>query len=105
MTKYVLTYHGGGGMAETPEAQEEVMAAWGAWFAQLGDAVVDGGNPFGESRTVQPDGSVTMSGEAPALSGYSLLQADSLDAAVDAAKGCPVLGSGGRVQVSEAIDM
>ncbi len=105
MTKYVLTYHGGGGMAETPEAQEELMAAWGAWFGQLGDAVIDGGNPFAESRTVQADGSVVDGGEAPGLSGYSTIQADSFDAALTAAKGCPVLASGGRVQVSEAIEM
>ena len=46
MGKYVLAYQGGS-MAETPEEQEKVMAAWGGWFGSLGAAVVDGGAPFG----------------------------------------------------------
>ena len=39
------------------------------------------------------------------LSGYSLVQADSIDAAVEMAKGCPILASGGSVEVCQAIDM
>ncbi|MEM7339869.1 MAG: hypothetical protein AAF467_14540 [Actinomycetota bacterium] len=105
MTKYVLTYHGGAGMPETPEAQEQLMAAWGAWFAQMGEAVIDGGNPFGQSKTVGADGSVSDSGYAADLGGFSVIQADSIDGAVAHAKGCPVLEGGGSVQVSEALDM
>ena len=104
MAKYVFGYHGGG-MAETPEAQEKVMAEWGAWFGTLGEAIVDGGNPFGPVRTVASDGSVTDGGGANPLTGYSVVTADSLDAAADMAKGCPVLASGGSVEVCEAIDM
>ena len=39
MGKFVLVYHGGA-MAETEEAQQAAMAAWGTWFGSLGDAVV-----------------------------------------------------------------
>ncbi len=46
MTKFVYLFTGGQ-MAETPEAQEESMRVWGAWFGGLGDSVVDMGNPFG----------------------------------------------------------
>lgn len=67
MTKYVLTYHGEGGMPETEAEVNQVMAAWGAWFEQLGAAVVDGGNPFGAGSTISPDGSVAAQG--PGLSG------------------------------------
>ena len=56
MPKYVFAYHGGS-MPETADAQAAVMAAWGAWFGSLGDAVVDGGNPTGAARTVKADGS------------------------------------------------
>jgi hypothetical protein len=31
------------------------MAEWGAWFGALGASPVDGGNPFGPSRTVNPE--------------------------------------------------
>ena len=58
MAKFVYIYTGGQ-MAETPEAQQEVMAAWGAWFGELGGALTDGGNPFGASVSVRPDGAVS----------------------------------------------
>lgn len=103
MTKYVLSYHGGGGMPETEAEQAELMAAWGAWFAQMGDAVVDGGNPFSIARTITPDGNVSDDGQG--LSGYSVIDAADIDAAVAHAKGCPVLAGGGTVCVNETLDM
>ena len=51
MAKYLLVYHGGG-MAEGEEAQAKVMAAWGAWFQNLGPALADGGNPVSQARTI-----------------------------------------------------
>ena len=36
-----------------------------------------------------------------APSGYSIIKADSLDAAVETAKGCPVLAGGASLVVSE----
>lgn len=102
MGKFVLAYKGGA-MAETPEAQEAAMKAWGDWFGTLGSAVVEIGNPFGASTAVKTDGS---SGTATAgLSGYSVLQADSLELAAKLATGCPVLAGGGSVEVYEAIEM
>jgi hypothetical protein len=104
MPKYVFAYHGGR-MAETEAAQAEAMAAWGAWFEKLGPAVVDGGAPTGQSKTVGANGSVSTGGGANPLSGYSLITAASIDDAVQHAKGCPVLAVGGTVEVAEAIDM
>jgi hypothetical protein len=104
MPKYVFAYHGGG-MPESADEQAAAMAAWGTWFGSLGDAVVDGGCPTGASRTVKADGSTVDGGGSNPLSGYSVIQALDLDAAVSAAKGCPILGSGGSVEVAEAIDM
>ncbi|MEM9565249.1 MAG: YciI family protein [Actinomycetota bacterium] len=105
MTTYVLSYHGGTAEIPTDPAEvEKLMAAWGAWFGQLGDAVVDGGNPIGAASTIAPDGTVTE-GQQVSLTGYSILQAASLDEAVAMAKGCPVLAEGGSVQVGEAVQM
>jgi YCII-related domain len=103
MAKYVLAYRGGS-MPATPAEQEAVMAAWVGWFGELGSAVVDGGNPFGPSRSVASDGSMKDGNDA-GLTGYSVLTADSLAAAADLAKGCPVLTNGGSVEVYEAIDV
>jgi hypothetical protein len=98
MANYLLTFYGRG-MPETPEEQAQVMQAWTAWFGELGDTRVDGGNPISQSRAISPDGSVMDATSAP--SGYSILKADSLDSAVEAAKGCPVLAGGATLVVSE----
>ena len=103
MAKYVLAYRGGG-MAETEAAQKAAMEAWTGWFGTLGAAIVDPGNPFGPSKTVGSDGSMSDGSKAE-LSGYSVINADSLSAAADMAKGCPVLASGGSVEVYETIDV
>ena len=104
MSKYLFVYHGG----STPESESEVaevMNAWGEWFGSMGSAVVDGGNPVGMSSTVKSDGSVANDGGSNPASGYSLIEASSLDDALGKAKGCPILKSGGSVEVAEAIDM
>ena len=52
---------------------------------------------------MQSDGS---SGAASAgLTGYSIVDAADLSAAATLAKGCPVLGAGGSVEVYEAMPM
>ena len=104
MPKYVFAYHGGS-IPESAAAQAEAMAAWGAWFGSLGDAVIDGGNPTGQSKTITADGSVTNGGGANPVSGYSLINAANINAALDHAKGCPILTVGGSVEVAEALDM
>lgn len=101
MANYVLVYKGGN-MAETEEEQQAAMAAWGAWFGSLGEAVVDGGNPFGPASSVATDGAVS-DGATSGLTGYSVLSAGSLSEASAMAKGCPVLSSGGSVEVYETI--
>lgn len=98
MANFLLTFHGGR-MPETKDEQDQVMAAWTDWFGALGDALVDGGNPISGARAISPDGSVMDATSAP--SGYSILRADDLDAAVALAKGCPVLAGGATVLVSE----
>ena len=104
MAKYALVYHGGA----TPETEEDVaavMAAWGAWMESLGEALTDPGNAFGKSTTVQSDGSTNPGGGANPATGYSLLEADSLEAAAALAAGCPIRDSGGSIEVAETIDM
>jgi hypothetical protein len=100
----VFVYHGGG----APESEEEgaaVMQAWNDWFGGLGAAVVDAGNPTGASATVGSDGSTTPGGGANPVTGYSIIGADSLDAALVLAKSCPQLASGGTIEVVEALEI
>jgi hypothetical protein len=100
MANFLLTFHGGS-MPETKEAQDQAMQAWSDWFGALDGALVDGGNPISQSKAISPDGSVMDATSAP--SGYSIIKADSLDAAVALAKGCPVLAGGANVLVSETL--
>lgn len=93
-------------MPETQAEQTAVMQAWVSWFGQLGSAVVDGGNPFsGQAKSIASDGSVSDGAAEKAASGYSILKADSLDAAVEMAKGCPVLQGGAQITVFETFQV
>ncbi|MCW5705482.1 MAG: hypothetical protein R3D82_11720 [Xanthobacteraceae bacterium] len=104
MAKFVFAYHGGGAPG-TPEEVKKVMDAWGAWFGSLGAAVIDAGNPVGKSSTVKKDGSLVEGGGPNPISGYSLIEASSLADAHKKAKGCPILQSGGTIEIAEAFDM
>jgi hypothetical protein len=102
MAKYVLAYRGGA-MAETEAAQNAAMEQWMGWFGSLGASVLDGGNPFGPAKTVT-QGGASEGGDA-GLTGYSIIDATDLDDAASKATGCPVLATGGTVEVYEALDM
>ena len=104
MAKYLLSYHGGG-MPETEEESARIMQAWSTWMGGIGDALVDGGNPTGQTTTLKADGSTSDGGGVNPVTGYSLVTADSMAAALDIAKGCPILDAGGSIEVGEALDM
>jgi len=102
--KYLLVYYGGG-MPETPAAQARVLKQWDKWFAKLGPAVVDGGNPFSGAVTkVKADGTVAKGAVGQRASGYSILEAPSLDKATKMAKACPIVKSGGQISVYETFN-
>ena len=102
MAKYLLAYHGGG-MPETDEERNRVLQQWEKWFHSLGSAVVDAGNPVSRTNTVGNGGSVSGAGTNP-VSGYSILEADSLEKATELAKGCPVLDGGATIEVCETFN-
>ena len=102
--KYLLVYYGGG-MPETPAAQARVLKQWDKWFAKLGPAVVDGGNPFsGAVNKIKADGTVAKVPAAQRATGYSILEAGSLDKATKMAKGSPIIKSGGQIAVYETFN-
>lgn len=104
MPKYIFAYHGGK-IPETEEEGMQVMAAWSAWLEGMGAAAVDPGNPVGPSSTIHPGGEVTCDGGANPLSGYSLINADSIEQATELARGCPILQAEGTVEVAEIVEM
>jgi len=101
MANFLLLYSGGS-MPETPAEQAEVMQVWGAWFGGLGSALVDGGNPFTPvAKSIASNGTVSDGPVGAMASGYSIIKADSLNAAVDTASHCPVLLGGAQITVYE----
>ena len=103
MSNYILAFHGGG-MPESPEEGAKLMEKWQNWMGDLGDSLVNGGAPVGQSRTLSSDG-ITENGGANPLSGYTIIQADSADQAAELAKGCPILESGGTIEIAPEMEM
>ena len=104
MAKFAFIYHGGGAPS-SPEEGAKIMTAWQAWMGSIGENLVDGGNPFGPSNTVNSDGSVAGGGGSNPASGYSLVNAANAEEAANYAKNCPILQAGGSVEICEAMEM
>ena len=96
MTNFVFLYSGGT-MPDNEEDKQKMMEAWGAWYKRMGDAVVDPGNPFGQS--------VGVGGAAANVSGYTVVSAKSMDAATALIDGAPHIDNGGTISVHETIQM
>ena len=103
MSNYIIAYHGGS-KPESPEAGAAHMAKWQDWIAGLGDAAINPGTPLGKSKMVST-GSVSDDAGSAAMSGYSIVEADSMEAAVEMAQACPFLETGGTLQVAQIMKM
>lgn len=85
MKNFVYIFH----VEETTVDTDESNAAWGKWFDELGDAVVDGGNPFAPDAEAQiKNGVVTM--DKTTAAGYTVVKATDLKKAVEMAMTCPM---------------
>ncbi|MFK7863576.1 MAG: YciI family protein [Pseudohongiellaceae bacterium] len=103
MKKFVFAYHGGpNGL--TPEEGKAHMGQWMAWMEGLGAAVIDRGVALGKSKTAGPNGIVDDGGSNP-LSGYTIIQAEDLDAALVMASDSPHVKVGGSIEVAPVMDM
>ena len=100
MSKYVLAFRGPSDRKATAEQE----AAWGNWFQELGSTVVDFGSRVGQVSALGEVGAGAGNGRN-VLTGYVLIEAKDLEAAVAVAKGCPGLSYGGGVEVGETVAM
>ena len=101
MPQYVLAYIGGN-HPQTPEEGAKHRARWMAWVEGLGDAVVNPGTPLSGTRSVTTAG---VEDSASTMSGFSIVEADNMDDALDMARSCPFLEIDGTIDVSEAMQM
>jgi hypothetical protein len=103
MPNYIIAYHGGK-QPESPEQGAEHMAKWKNWIAGLGDAAVNPGTPLSGTRVVSSSG-VSDDGGSNPMSGYSIVKADSMDTALEMARVCPFLDTGGTLEVAEMMQL
>jgi hypothetical protein len=93
MSRYMLIYNGKATDPSqmSPDDAAKVMDGWRTWMGSVGSALVDVGLPFGPGTSVVDDGS---SADAIELSGYSIVEAGSLDEARGLAESHPFLSEG-----------
>ncbi len=103
MAQYIMTYLGGDQPSSTEEGKQH-FAKYKEWLVSLGDSAVSPANPLKDTRTVNSDGTVTTGGTT-SMSGYTVIEADSMEAALEIAKACPFLDIGGSLEVSELMQM
>ena len=96
MKKFIFLYYGH--KPPTPE----VMDAWRKWFASVGSNFVDGGNPFGAAREITKSGMRDLSDETIPITGYSIVSAESIEAAEKLLEGVPIIDS---IRIYEALPM
>jgi hypothetical protein len=107
MAKFLFIYRGSSDEFNqlSPEEVQKHMEKWGAWIEEgfrkgwlvdAGDALTPEGRVVNSKKLVT-DGPFVESKEL--VGGYSVVQADSINAAAELAKGCPGLETGGLVEV------
>ena len=80
----------------------EIMQAWGAWFESISDKVVDQGGHFSSGREISKSGTKDLPLNMESITGYTVIEAESLDAAEELAKSNPFIAS---IRVYEVMSM
>jgi hypothetical protein len=99
MARYLVLYRSSVSSEEmmanaTPEQMQAGVDAWMQWATRAGDAIVDLGTPLGPSTRAGGGGTADAT-----IAGYSVLEAESLDAVRALLDGHPHLMSPGDPSV------
>jgi hypothetical protein len=103
MPQFILVYLGGN-QPSTPEEGKQHFSKYMDWLSSLGDSALSPANPLKNTSTVNSDGTITAGGTST-MSGYTIIETDSMEAAQAVAKACPFLDIGGSLEVSELAKM
>jgi hypothetical protein len=96
MKKFVLFHYG----FETPTPK--IMDDWNKWFASIGNKIVDPGSPLGPGKEISRAGVKDLPLGLESLTGYTVINAESMQEAEQIAKGCPMITS---LRIYEAMSM
>jgi hypothetical protein len=106
MSEFAFLFRGSKMQARSPEQMQKFMQKWVAWFKELNEkgVIKDPGNPLAHSgKVVRGHNKDVHDGpyaEAKDLvNGYVLIEAGTIDQAVELSKGCPIFDDGGSVEV------
>jgi len=103
MAQFVFVYLGGN-QPTSPEEANKHFSKYMEWLSSLGDSVVIPTIPLKDTNTISPDGTVKEGGTS-AMSGFSIIKAESMEAALSIAQSCPFLEIDGTLEVSEMMQM
>ena len=87
MKKFMFLYKGF--VTPTPE----IGRSWMEWFSQVGDRMADSGNPMTGGVEITPDDVTEIERGTESFTGYSIVNADNMEAAVELAKTNPMITS------------
>jgi hydrogenase maturation factor HypE len=80
----------------------EIMAAWGKWFESVAEKTVDNGGFHGGAREISQAGTRDLAMDMESITGYSIINAASLDDAEKIARANPFIAS---IRVYEIVEM
>ncbi len=111
MPKFIVLYRSPCPAADmlknvTPEEMQEGMKLWQTWVEKCGDALVEMGSPLAQWTSIgRSDNSRTT--PKGGVTGYSIIQADTLDEGLNLLEGHPHLGwhEDCHIDVQELLDM
>lgn len=70
----------------------EIMEAWMAWFESIADKQIDQGG-FADGREISKTGTRDLPWDRECITGYNIIEAESLEAAEELAKSNPFISS------------
>lgn len=103
MNQYIITYLGGDPPSSREEGQKH-FAKYQEWLGSLGSSAIKPMVPFKNSHTINPDGSVSE-GSSVAMTGHTIIQAESIEQVIEHAKSCPFLDINGSLEIAELVQM
>lgn len=103
MAQYVFLYYGEP-QFDSPETAQAHQQEFFAWVRGLGEAVINPGMPLGQPTVVSAAG-VSSGDPASRLTGLSIIEADSLEAATAMAQASPYVDVGGAIHIAEVFQM
>ncbi len=93
MSKYILIYNGkASDLSEmSDEDKQQVLSGWEKWMGSVGNSLKDVGSPFSAGVSIVDNGDIK---DSLPLSGYSIIEANSLEEAKKMCVGHPFLSEG-----------